>query len=102
MTALGNLTYNDLVKFAIPVGDENYEIHRSLLLLKKVLQLTDKLYKNFAVYWKELRQSYSFNHLISTPEHLYFFSFFNKPNQGFNPYDAIKGLNMTNTDLGTD
>ena len=98
-TALGKLTYNDWVKFAIPVGDANYEIHRCLLLLKNGLKLKDNLYKDFAVYWRELRKLYSFNHFISTPEHLYFFSFFNKTNQGYNPYEVIKGLKMTDADF---
>lgn len=98
-TALGKLTYNDWVKFAIPEGDANYEIHRCLLLLKNGLKLKDKLYRDFADYWRELRKFYSFNHLISTPEHLYFFSFFNKTNQGYNPYEVIKGLRMTDVDF---
>jgi len=100
-TALGKLTYNDWVKFVIPDGDANYEIHRCLLLLKNGLKLKDKLYRDFADYWIELRKSYSFNHLISTPEHLYFFSFFNKTNQGYNPYEVIKGLRMTDADFPT-
>lgn len=100
-TALGKLTYNDWVKFAIPDGDANYEIHRCLLLLKNGLKLKDKLYRDFADYWRELRKFYSFNHLISTPEHLYFFSFFNKTNQGYNPYEVIKGLRMTDADFPT-
>ncbi len=100
-TALGKLTYNDWVKFVIPDGDANYEIHRCLLLLKNGLQLKDNLYKGFIDYWKELRRSYSYAHLISTPEHLYFFSFFNRENQGYNPYDAIKGLKMTDADFPT-
>ena len=99
LTALGNLTYSDWVKFAIPEGDKDFEIHRSLLLLKNAIRFRDELYKGFIQYWKELRQSFSFSHLISTPEHLYFFSFFNKPNQGYNPYDAIKGLSMTDADF---
>jgi len=98
-TALGKLTYNDWVKFAIPDGDASYEIHRCLLLLKNGLKLKDKLYRDFADYWRELRKFYSFNHLISTPEHLYFFSFFNKTNQGYNPYEVIKGLRMTDVDF---
>lgn len=100
-TALGKLTYNDWVKFAIPDGDANYEIHRCLLLLKNGLKLKDKLYRDFADYWRELRKFYSFNHLISTPEHLYFFSFFNKTNKGYNPYEVIKGLRMTDADFAT-
>ncbi|WP_243348436.1 McrB family protein [Parabacteroides sp. FAFU027] len=99
LTALGKLTYNDLEKFGIPDGDANYEIHRCLILLKNSLKLKDKLYKGFADYWRELRQSYSFNHLISTPEHLYFFSYFNKNNNNYNPYDVIKGLNMNDADF---
>jgi 5-methylcytosine-specific restriction protein B len=100
-TALGKLTYNDWVKFTIPDGDANYEIHRCLLLLKNGLKLKDNLYKDFANYWRELRKYYSFNHLISTPEHLYFFSFFNKTNKGYNPYEVIKGLRMTDADFPT-
>jgi 5-methylcytosine-specific restriction protein B len=100
-TALGKLTYNDWTKFAIPDGDASYEIHRCLLLLKNGLKLKDKLYRDFADYWRELRKFYSFNHLISSPEHLYFFSFFNKTNQGYNPYEVIKGLRMTDVDFPT-
>jgi len=100
-TALGKLTYNDWVKFAIPDGDANYEVPRCLLLLKNGLKLKDKLYRGFADYWRELRKFYSFNHLISTPEHLYFFSFFNKTHQGYNPYEVIKGLRMTDADFPT-
>ncbi len=87
------------MKFAIPDGDATYEIHRCLLLLKNGLKLKDKLYRDFADYWRELREFYSFNHLISNPEHLYFFSFFNKTNQGYNPYEVIKGLRMTDADF---
>lgn len=100
-TALGKLTYNDWVKFAIPDGDATFEIHRCLLLLKNGLKLKDKLYRAFADYWRELRIFYSFNHFISTPEHLYFFSFFNKTYQDYNPYEVIKGLRMTETDFPT-
>lgn len=100
-TALGELTYNDWGKFAIPDGDANYEIHRCLLLLKNGLKLKDELYRDFIDYWRELRKFYSFNHLISTPEHLYFFSFFNKTNNGYNPYEVIKGLRMTDVDFPT-
>lgn len=100
-TALGKLTYNDWEKFGIPDGDASYEIHRCLLLLKNGLKLKDQLYKDFADYWRELRKFYSFNHLISIPEHLYFFSFFNKTNQGYNPYEVIKGLRMTDADFPT-
>lgn len=100
-TALGKLTYNDWVKYGIPDGDAGYEIHRCLLLLKNGLKLKDKLYRDYTDYWRELRKFYSFNHLISTPEHLYFFSFFNKTNQGYNPYEVIKGLRMTDADFPT-
>jgi len=100
-TALGKLTYNDWVRFAIPEGDAGFEIHRCLLLLKNGLKLKDKLYRDFADYWRELRKYYSFNHLISTPEHLYFFTFFNKSNQGYNPYEVIKGLRMSDADFPT-
>ncbi len=100
-TALGKHTYNDWVKFAIPDGDKDFEIHRCLLLLKNALHLKDKLYMDFVSYWRELRKSYSYNHLISTPEHLYFFSFFNKANQDYNPYEAIKGLKMRDEDFPT-
>jgi 5-methylcytosine-specific restriction endonuclease McrBC GTP-binding regulatory subunit McrB len=98
-SALGKLTYNDWVKFSIPDGDADYEIHRCLLLLKNGLKLKDKIYKGFVDYWRELRQSYSFNHLMSTPEHLYFFSFFNKPHNRYNPYEVIRGLKMTDADF---
>lgn len=100
-TALGKLTYNDWENFGIPDGDAGFEIHRCLLLLKNGLKLKDKLYREFVDYWRELRKFYSFNHLISTPEHLYFFSFFNKTNQGYNPYEVIKGLRMTDADFPT-
>lgn len=98
---LGYLTYNDWVKYGIPEGDIGYEIHRCVLLLKNAIILGDKLYKSYLDFWLELRRSYSYNHLISTPEHLYFFSFFNKVNNGYNPYEAIKGLGMTDADFST-
>lgn len=96
---LGRLTYNDWVRFGIPDADVEFEIHRCSLLLKNAVLLGDPLYKDFIDFWLELRRSYSFNHLISTPEHLYFFSFFNKSNNGYNPYAAIKGLGMTDADF---
>lgn len=98
-TPLGRLTYNDWVKYGIPDGDDAYEVHRCVLLLKNAILLGDKHYKNFINFWLELRESYSFNHLISTPEHLYFFSYFNKAHNGYNPYDAIRGLGMKDADF---
>lgn len=99
LSTLGSLTYSDWVRFSIPAGNKDFEIHRCLLILKNAILLKDKLYINFIDYWKELRESYSYNHLISTPEHLYFFSFFNKAHQGYNPYEAIKGLKMGDADF---
>ena len=101
LTALGKLTLHDWIKFSIPDGDATYEIHRCLLLLINALKLNDRLYRDFTDYWRELRKSYSFNHFISIPEHLYFFTFFNKTHQGYNPYEVIKGLRMTDVDFPT-
>lgn len=100
-SALGKLTYNDWSRYLIPEGDADYEIHRCLLLLKNGLKLKDKLYNDYVEFWRELRELFSFNHLVSTPEHLYFFSYFNKVNQRYNPYEVIRGLKMNDADFPT-
>lgn len=99
LTVLGRLTYEDWVKYGIPESDKDYEIHRCFLLLKNALIVKDNQYKGYLDYWRELRNRFSFPHLIGTPEHLYFFTYFNFPINNYNPYDAIIGLKMLDTDF---
>ena len=99
LSNLGRQTYSDWVLYSIPPSNADYEIHRCFLLCRNALQLRTILYKEFFLFWKELRDQYSFNHLISSPELLYFFSYFNKDYNSFNPYNVMKGLNMNDTDF---
>lgn len=99
LSTLGRRTIEDWNRYSIPASNDTYEIHRCFLLCKNALQLGNSFYKDIFNFWKELRQNYSFNRLISSPELLYFFSFFSKDFQGFNPYNAIRGLNMTDADF---
>jgi hypothetical protein len=101
LTPLGIKTLRDWNKFGIPTNDQDYEIHRCLLLIKNALLLKNSSYLEFVAYWKELRKAYSFNHLISNPELLYFFSFFNKEDGNYNPYRVIRGLEMRDSDFQT-
>jgi hypothetical protein len=99
LSILGRRTIEDWMRYNIPASADTYEIHRCFLLIKNAIQLGNITYKDIFNFWKELRINFSFNRLISSPELLYFFSFFSKDFQGFNPYKAIKGLNMTDADF---
>jgi len=99
LSTLGRRTIEDFIRYRIPASTDTYEVHRCFLICKNALYLGNSSYKDIFNFWKELRQNYSFNRLISSAELIYFFSFFSKDFQGFNPYNAIKGLNMTDTDF---
>lgn len=102
LTSLGKNTKADWDKYGIPSGDADYEIPRCLALIKNAVQLNDELYIDYLSFWKELRQLVSLQHFLTIPELLYFFSFFNKEHLGYNPYLAIKGLKLKDSDFPTE
>jgi hypothetical protein len=101
ISALGNLAIQDFEKYNIPPDDADFEVHRSLIIIKHALNLKVTQYQNYFAYWNEIRQRFTYKHLIDTPEHLYFFSYFNKSVNNYNPYDVIRGLKLKDADFPT-
>jgi len=101
ISTLGNLALKDFTTFNIPPDDANFEVHRALIILNHAIRLKIKQYQNYFDYWKELRATFTYTHLVSTPEHLYFFTYFNRSENNYNPYDALKGFKLNDTAFPT-
>ena len=99
LSTLGVKVLKEWDSYGITPSDEDYEIHRCLIVISNGLYSGSSLYKNFVKFWKVIRTHFSFNHLIANPEYLYLISYLNKDLNGYNPFNAMTGLKMTDTDL---
>lgn len=98
-TDFGKLVYDKWEEYSIPAGNANYEIHRCLLIISASFNESNSVYKDYYSRWLELRKIFSFNFLINNKVYLYLFSYLDKDAIGFNPFQFIKSLNLSETDF---
>ncbi|MBU2902940.1 AAA family ATPase [Maribacter dokdonensis] len=100
-TDFGRLVYDKWLEYSIPSGNANYEIHRCLLIISASFNESSSVYKDYYSRWLELRKIFSFNFLITNKVYLYLFSYLDKDAVGFNPFQFIKSLNLSETDFAS-
>ncbi|MDC1540635.1 AAA family ATPase [Flavobacteriaceae bacterium] len=100
-TDFGRLVYDKWVEYSIPAGNANYEIHRCILIISASFNESSSVYKDYYSGWLELRKIFSFNFLINNKVYLYLFSYLDKDAVGFNPFQFIKSLNLSETDFAS-
>ncbi|MDF4201810.1 AAA family ATPase [Maribacter sp. SA7] len=100
-TDFGKLVYDKWEEYSIPAGNADYEIHRCLLIISTSFKESSSVYKDYYSRWIELRKIFSFNFLINNKVYLYLFSYLDKDAIGFNPFQFIKSLNLTETDFAS-
>lgn len=98
-TDIGKLVNNKWNEYSIPAGNQDYEIHRCLLILTVAFNVKNSSYKDYYYRWLELRKIFSFNFLIKNKVYLYLFSYLDKDAIGFNPFQFIKSLKLSETDF---
>ena len=98
-TDFGKLVYDKWEEYSIPAGNADYEIHRCLLIISTSFNVSNSVYKDYYSRWLELRKIFSFNFLINNKVYLYLFSYLDKNAVGFNPFQFIKSLNLSETDF---
>lgn len=93
-TKLGQMTINKWTELNIPDSDNDYEIHRCLLLVNNSISLGDSQYISYYNRWLKLRSLFEFEFLISNKVYLYFFSYLDKDINDFNPFTVITKLEL--------
>lgn len=98
-TDFGKLVYDKWEEYSIQAGNVNYEIHRCLLIVFASFNESSSVYKDYYTRWLELRKIFSFNFLIDNKVYLYLFSYLDKDAVGFNPFQFIKSLKLSESDF---
>ncbi|MDD5401109.1 MAG: AAA family ATPase [Sulfurimonas sp.] len=94
-TILGQMTIDKWDAFGIPAGDDDYEIHRCLLLVNNAISIGDKQYLTYYNRWLNLRKLFEYNFLVTNKSYLYLFSYFDKYSNGYNPFNVITSLKIS-------
>ena len=95
LTNLGQAVVDEWTRIGIPTSDNRYEIHRCLVLVNEAFKISDPTYNEFFLKWLELREIFAFDFLMANKEYLYLFSYLDYEHDGYNPYEEIKKLDLT-------
>lgn len=90
LTDLGQAVLHRWRELGIDNNQDDDELPRCIVVVRLAIELGNDFYRGMITFWKEVRELYSVDDLLTSPASIYLVSYLNQAVNGFNPWQVIR------------